>query len=78
MAPRGLTAREVDVLRLLARGLTNKKIAEQLVIARKTADHHVEHIYSKIGVPTARGPASSPCRTASWMTPRSWGEHPMR
>ena len=48
--PGGLTNREVEVLRLLVRGLSNKEIAEQLVISRKTAGSHVEHIYTKIGV----------------------------
>jgi DNA-binding CsgD family transcriptional regulator len=48
----GLTAREVDVLRLLARGLSNKQIAKQLVISPKTAGNHIEHIYSKIGAST--------------------------
>jgi HD-GYP domain-containing protein (c-di-GMP phosphodiesterase class II) len=48
--PAGLTPREVEVLRLLARGLSHKQIAEQLVISRKTASNHVEHIYAKIGV----------------------------
>jgi HD-GYP domain-containing protein (c-di-GMP phosphodiesterase class II) len=47
--PAGLTAREVEVLRLLARGLSNKEIAQQLVISPKTAGNHIEHIYSKIG-----------------------------
>jgi putative nucleotidyltransferase with HDIG domain len=47
--PGGLTNREIEVLRLLVRGLSNKEIAEQLTIARKTAGSHVEHIYSKIG-----------------------------
>jgi DNA-binding NarL/FixJ family response regulator len=37
------------VLRLLARGLSNKEIAQQLVISRKTAGTHVEHIYAKTG-----------------------------
>ncbi len=50
--PAGLTAREIDVLRLLARGLTNKEIAERLVISRKTVANHVEHIFSKIDVST--------------------------
>jgi DNA-binding NarL/FixJ family response regulator len=48
--PAGLTAREVEVLRLVARGFSNKEIAEHLVISRKTAGNHVEHVYTKIGV----------------------------
>ena len=44
----GLTAREVEVLILLARGMSNKQIAERLVITPKTAGNHVEHIYAKI------------------------------
>jgi DNA-binding NarL/FixJ family response regulator len=43
-----LTAREVEVLTLLARGLSNKQIAQRLVISPKTAGNHVEHIYAKI------------------------------
>ena len=50
--PAGLTPREVEVLRLLARGLSNKEIAERLVISPKTVANHVEHIYSKIGAST--------------------------
>ncbi len=50
--PAGLTQREVEVLRLLARGLSNKQIAEQLVISPKTVANHVEHIYAKIGAST--------------------------
>ena len=45
----GLTSREVEVLGLLAQGLSNREIAERLVIARKTASHHIEHIYAKTG-----------------------------
>jgi HD-GYP domain-containing protein (c-di-GMP phosphodiesterase class II) len=45
----GLTAREVEVLILLTRGLSNKQIATLLVITPKTAGNHVEHIYAKIG-----------------------------
>jgi HD-GYP domain-containing protein (c-di-GMP phosphodiesterase class II) len=47
--PSGLTAREVDVLRLIACGMSNKDVARELVISAKTAGTHVEHIYTKIG-----------------------------
>ena len=47
--PAGLTQREVEVLRLLAQGLSNKEIAARLVISPKTAGNHIEHIYAKIG-----------------------------
>ena len=50
--PAGLTAREVEVLNLAARGLTTREIADQLFISPKTADHHIQHTYSKIGVST--------------------------
>ena len=50
--PAGLTQREVEVLRLLARGLTNKQIATTLTISSKTVANHVEHIYAKIGAST--------------------------
>jgi HD-GYP domain-containing protein (c-di-GMP phosphodiesterase class II) len=55
--PAGLTAREVEVLRLLARGLANKEIARRLFISAKTVGNHVEHIYTKIGA-TSRAGAS--------------------
>jgi HD-GYP domain-containing protein (c-di-GMP phosphodiesterase class II) len=55
--PSGLTAREVEVLRLLAQGFSNKEIAKRLVISRKTAGTHVEHIYAKAGA-TNRAQAS--------------------
>jgi HD-GYP domain-containing protein (c-di-GMP phosphodiesterase class II) len=47
--PDGLTGREVEVLRLLAQGLSNREIAGRLVISPKTASHHIEHIYAKTG-----------------------------
>jgi HD-GYP domain-containing protein (c-di-GMP phosphodiesterase class II) len=46
----GLTAREIEVLILVARGMSNRQIGEQLVIAPKTAGNHVEHIYAKAGI----------------------------
>jgi HD-GYP domain-containing protein (c-di-GMP phosphodiesterase class II) len=47
--PSGLTSREIEVLRLIARGLSNKEIARALHVSSKTAGTHVEHIYAKIG-----------------------------
>ena len=48
--PAGLTAREVEVLGLVAHGLTNKQIASRLQVTPKTASNHVEHVYLKIAV----------------------------
>jgi HD-GYP domain-containing protein (c-di-GMP phosphodiesterase class II) len=48
-APADLTGREVEVLRLIARGLTSAETAEELGIRTKTVGAHIEHIYSKIG-----------------------------
>jgi DNA-binding NarL/FixJ family response regulator len=50
--PAGLSDREVEVLHLAARGLTTKAIGEELYISPKTADHHIQHVYTKIGVST--------------------------
>ena len=50
--PAGLTRREVEVLRLVAQGRSNKEIAQRLVISAKTVGNHVEHIYAKIGAST--------------------------
>jgi ATP/maltotriose-dependent transcriptional regulator MalT len=48
--PSGLTAREVEVLRVVAQGLTNEQVAQRLVISPRTVDTHLTSIYSKIGV----------------------------
>jgi HD-GYP domain-containing protein (c-di-GMP phosphodiesterase class II) len=55
--PARLTRREIDVLRLLARGLPSREIATRLVISPKTVRNHVEHIYTKIDA-TNRATAS--------------------
>ena len=46
----GLTARELEVLRLIADGATTRAMSEQLFISAKTADNHIQHIYTKLGV----------------------------
>jgi len=48
--PAGLTPREVEVLRLVAQGMTNEQVANQLVISSRTVDTHLTSIYGKIGV----------------------------
>jgi len=48
--PGALSRREVEVLRLVAEGLTTREIADRLYISPKTADHHIQHIYTKIDV----------------------------
>jgi HD-GYP domain-containing protein (c-di-GMP phosphodiesterase class II) len=55
--PGGLSSREVEVLRLLAAGHSNPEIADRLYISRRTAEHHVQHIYRKIGASTRPGAA---------------------
>jgi len=47
--PAGLTAREVQVLRLVAKGLTNAEVAQELQLSEKTIAHHLTHIFNKIG-----------------------------
>jgi len=54
--PAGLSPREIEVLRLIAAGRTNKEIAEALVLSFRTVERHVTHLYEKIG---ARGRADA-------------------
>jgi non-specific serine/threonine protein kinase len=58
-----LTAREREVAVLIAQGNTNRQIAEQLIIAPRTADNHVQHIFDKLGV-------SSRAQVAAWAVMR--------
>lgn len=55
--PAGLTNKEVEVLRLIARGQGNKQVAATLVISERTVAHHLQHAYAKIGV-RSRGAAA--------------------
>ena len=55
LAELGITAREVDVLVLVAGGATNREVAERLFISLRTVDKHVERLLQKTGA-TRRGP----------------------
>ncbi len=56
--PAGLTEREMEILRLVAAGLSNADIAHRLVVSSRTVDHHVSAILRKLGVPTRRDAAA--------------------
>jgi DNA-binding CsgD family transcriptional regulator len=53
--PAGLTAREAQVLALIADGATTRAVSERLFISAKTADNHIQHIYIKLGVTNRAG-----------------------
>ena len=53
--PGELSDREREVLGLLAQGLATKQVARQLRISVKTCDHHIQHVYRKLGVSTRAG-----------------------
>jgi DNA-binding NarL/FixJ family response regulator len=50
LRPAGLSEREIEVVRLVAQGCSNPEVARRLLISRRTAEHHVQHIYAKLGV----------------------------
>lgn len=60
--PAGLSARELEVLRLVAVGFTNPQVASALVISRKTAEHHVSHVLAKLGVASRAEAAAAAVR----------------
>jgi DNA-binding NarL/FixJ family response regulator len=70
----GLTAREAEVLRLVADGRSNSQIAEALVISRKTASVHVSNILSKLGVSTRVEAAALAHRRGIADAPANGGE----
>jgi DNA-binding NarL/FixJ family response regulator len=56
--PAGLTPRQVEVLELVASGLTNTDIAERLFVSPKTVDHHVSALLTKLGVSSRKEAAA--------------------
>jgi DNA-binding CsgD family transcriptional regulator/tetratricopeptide (TPR) repeat protein len=56
--PAGLTDRQLEILRLVAAGLSNAEIAQRLVVSTRTVDHHVSAILAKLGVATRREAAA--------------------
>ena len=71
--PAGLTNREAEVLGLVARGLQTKQVGRALGISAKTADHHVQNVYAKIGVSTRAAAALFAMQHGL----TTWGELPM-
>jgi HD-GYP domain-containing protein (c-di-GMP phosphodiesterase class II) len=71
--PAGLTEREAQVVALLARGLQTKQVARRLGISAKTADHHVQNAYAKIGVSTRAAAALFAMQHGL----TAWGELPI-
>ncbi|PVG82005.1 ATPase [Nocardioides gansuensis] len=65
--PGGLTRREWEIAQMLAEGLSNKEIAERLVISRRTAETHVEHILTKLGF-------RSRTQVSAWVTDQRTGD----
>jgi HD-GYP domain-containing protein (c-di-GMP phosphodiesterase class II)/DNA-binding CsgD family transcriptional regulator len=53
--PGGLSDREVEVVALLGRGLRTKEIAQRLVVSPRTVEHHVQHVYDKLGLRSRAG-----------------------
>jgi DNA-binding CsgD family transcriptional regulator len=68
-APHGLTAREIEVLRLLAQRRTDREIADELFISPKTAGFHVANILGKLGVPNRREAGALALREGLTTTP---------
>jgi DNA-binding NarL/FixJ family response regulator len=54
LSPAGLTARQIEVLQLVAEGLTNAEIADRLIVSQRTAEHHVAAVLTKLGASTRR------------------------
>jgi len=64
--PGGLTARELEILALVAQGLRNADIARRLFVSPKTVDHHVSAVLGKLGV-SSRTRAAARARELGWL-----------
>ena len=71
--PAGLTSRQVEILRLVADGLTNAEIAERLVVSVRTVDHHVSAVLQKLGVPSRQAARAAAGALTCWADPRASG-----
>jgi HD-GYP domain-containing protein (c-di-GMP phosphodiesterase class II) len=69
--PAGLSDRQVEVLRLMAEGLSNQQIAARLFITPRTAEHHVQDAYQKIGV-SSRAAAALFAMEHDLLRPKDW------
>ena len=68
--PARLTARQLEVLRLVAEGRRNAEIARELVLSERTVDHHVAAILQKLGARTGPRRRRAPCGSVSPAEPR--------
>ena len=67
-----MTDRQVEVLRLVARGLSNRAISEMLVISPRTAEHHVQDVYARIGVSSRAAAAMFAMSHGLLTPPQDW------
>ncbi|MFL6047770.1 MAG: LuxR C-terminal-related transcriptional regulator [Propionibacteriaceae bacterium] len=74
--PAGLTDRQLEVLRLLAAGMTNGEIASQLVLSVRTVDRHVAETLAKLGVTSRRQARARAEAWALWFPGPSWTKRP--
>ena len=74
--PGPLTAREAEVLALLAQGRTNREIAARLFISAKTVEHHVSRVLAKLGARTRAEAVAVAAAAGRGAAPRSPAPHP--